>query len=143
MDEKKYAILGEIVTIRATIGLVTDAEKIRVLVNSINYDHVAVIKDQFESPAGYISWAKINEESLKRFLNNSLYPEYFYEWNEGDIVMITDIAAVHRYRFQTLSKLRDLVRTFNCYTYKKGDRAPRLRNIREEYCENEISGKHS
>jgi len=64
-----------------------------------------MFEDAFGHRLGYIAWANLNKEAYAGVRTSGTPPKYPYEWNEGRLVLITDVL----YRGQSLFSLRRLM----------------------------------
>lgn len=86
-------VVAELLSIRSSGGYATSSEAAETLLRSAKRGQTAVLKDDFERPAGYIAWARINKESYVNFINSGKFPKYHYEWAEGHIILLADVVA--------------------------------------------------
>lgn len=77
--------------LRSASSLNTTAEQLRWIKSSVQAKHYLIFKNQLELPVGYALWAKVNKETLARLSRTGLYPQFYYEWDEGHITLLLDI----------------------------------------------------
>ena len=108
-DPRINNCIVELLLMRARLGLVTPPDLTRFIVRSARYEHMHRITDRHERPAGYIIWACINKETYADFLQTGRMPKYQFEWNEGSIVLILDVAFNKDYSPYNLRQLLDSI----------------------------------
>ncbi|TAM63152.1 MAG: toxin-activating lysine-acyltransferase [Rhodanobacter sp.] len=81
------------------------SETLRRLKISVLQDKYAIYNDINGLPRGYAAWADVNTESLLRMCRVDDFPQYNYEWNEGNIKIIIDVLMHARPHGQKLSSL--------------------------------------
>ena len=69
------------------------------------YGSYHIIRDNVYHRIGYIAWASINKESYVSLRDRGLPPKYPGEWNEGRLILITDLV----YRGVSHFELRGLI----------------------------------
>ena len=101
--------LVEALQFRASLGLATPPDIFFRLLNSSLAEKLVVFKDQIKRPIGYLAWAGVNRESALRFLKSGQYPLYPYEWNDGGIALILDVAIQKRSNFDALNQMTEFI----------------------------------
>lgn len=81
-----------LIKLRADLNLNSSPDNIKSLLRSGEHGLFDIFKNHLERPVGYLTWANINKESFRRLLDFNENLRYAYEWNEGRIVLITDVA---------------------------------------------------
>ena len=51
------------------------------------------VTDEIGISIGFIVWADVNIETIKRLARTNVYPIYPHEWDEGDITLILDVGC--------------------------------------------------
>lgn len=77
--------------LRSSSSLDTSAEQLRWIKSSVEAKHYFVFKNNLGFPVGYALWAKVNKETLARLARTGVYPQFYYEWNEGHITLLLDV----------------------------------------------------
>lgn len=84
--------------LRSNTGATINTELLRQLKYSALAGTCKIFKDQFERRTGYIAWANINRESLQKIKRSGRFPSFSYEWDEGYITLVLDMAGSLRHR---------------------------------------------
>jgi hemolysin-activating ACP:hemolysin acyltransferase len=87
----KKANLYALLSIRDEFELDTPHHILRQLRNCAAHGNYALLEDGVGRTTGYIAWANVCKESWLQFVETGKVPLYPYEWNEGRLVLITDI----------------------------------------------------
>jgi hypothetical protein len=96
-------------TLVCTSGAVITPARFFQLRNSAHCGELKVLKDALGRPLGYIALAFISKYTARRVLQGANL-EYPYEWNEGGICMIVDVALVGPSAPEGLRMLKDRIR---------------------------------
>lgn len=113
---KDFSILCDI---RSTIALNTSPLQLYWFKLATKANTCQILWDEFERPIGYILWANICKESLLRIQRSGIYPQYPYEWSEGKITLILDIAINDVNRAAALHQIRTFMKKQKIVTYTK------------------------
>lgn len=108
--------------IRSQSNLSTSAELLRHLKFSAITNKDIIFKDSFGTPKGYMIWANVNKESLLKLKNSSFYPLYFYEWQEGPIVLILDIMILGGMTRKMRSRLIQFLSEKRIFAFNKNNK---------------------
>lgn len=114
------------------------AQTLRWLKNSSISECNTFIRNNIGQARGYIAWADISKETARRLLSAGAYPQYEYEWREGRILLILDIAFEPLVRAKAKSELRKLIKSRRVVIYYRNKRikiiSPRRRKPLIESC---------
>jgi len=123
MNENLPADFSTLCDLRSAVPAHLTSETLRFLKNSVMKEKYNVVRDINDRPIGYIAWASVNIETLQRLNRTGIFPQYFYEWDEGDITLILDILLILQQKEITMKTLiSDFVRQKNKIAYVKRDR---------------------
>lgn len=92
-------------------------QTLRWLKNSAISECNMFLRNSIGQARGYIAWADISKETARRLQSAGTYPQYVYEWREGKILLILDIAFDPSIRAQAVSTLRDLIKSRRLVVY--------------------------
>lgn len=76
-----------------------------------------------EKPIGFVSWAGVNKDSVVLFLNQKRLPTYFWEYDEGNIAFIQDIAFKDKWAYQARKKLIEFIKSKKAIFYVRKNKA--------------------
>lgn len=121
MIEQENALLVRILRMRAASNLDTSASLLRALAHSARLGNIAIIHDSMERPAGYIAWACLGKETIRRAAAKGellLYPE---DLNEGYFILVIDV-VIRRHASRSLKDaIRQIPARSRCISYfRKG-----------------------
>ena len=91
MNKKIPDDFSLICDLRSQTQLTTSAQQLRWIKSSSIANMVYIVKNSLGKPTGYIIWACISKETLARINRTGIFPQNYYEWNEGYITLILDI----------------------------------------------------
>jgi len=95
----------DLLDIRAQYSISTSAETLVMLRNSVKNNLYYIFKNEFSRPIGYLAWARINKESFLELSRSTKMPVYEYEWDEGNIIVLTDVLHKSQSAFQLRGEL--------------------------------------
>lgn len=119
LNPERSRVLVELLTVRGENGLSTSATQFANLVRSVHAGTSRLIKDEAGRAKGYITWASINKESATRLFRTGALPSHPFEWNEGNLILFTDIVFP---KFRRKLFLNLVTRTFpgrRLFIYRK------------------------
>ena len=90
--------LATLLEVRLAARLNTSAELLELLLRSSLHGVYHILWSDMQIPIGYITWANIDRYTLAQCEIQKKLPLYDYEWNDGNICLITDIVLVERFR---------------------------------------------
>jgi hemolysin-activating ACP:hemolysin acyltransferase len=70
---------------------------------------------------GYVCWANVSRATIRRVTKHSIFPKYFYEWTEGENILIID-ACINRNVFFYVRDRLKLARTLRLSVAYQGKR---------------------
>jgi hemolysin-activating ACP:hemolysin acyltransferase len=85
-------VLLEALELRARFRMETPPESLLYLTRSARKGMLRILRDKLRRPVGYVAWAEVNKESLRRMQRVGLDMLAHYEWDEGHLVVIVDAA---------------------------------------------------
>ena len=77
----------------------------------LHHQYLFLWRERDIQPYGYTSWAWVNTETLKRYINDERFILHPSEWNEGDNLIIVDFFCLDNASFclrRLLKKCREL-----------------------------------
>lgn len=84
--------LVELLALRAQYGFITSPACFINLRRSAGRNLTYIFRNELERPIGYIAWANINKESFVRLQKTGIMPTFPYEWDEGRLTLVVDMA---------------------------------------------------
>jgi|GEM_PF-563114 len=87
-----FSSLSEIIEVRCMCGLDTPAPLLAALRASALENRVTVFYSAVKTPIAYIAWANLDKDSFSMVSKTRRMPLYPYEWNEGKLMLIYDVA---------------------------------------------------
>lgn len=120
MDAKENSF-AQLLEVRLIAGLDTPIATLKWLKNSSQFNCFYFFTDIAGRNNGYISWANVNRETLLRLQRSGLFPVYFYEWDEGNIKLLLDIAFVDGWTSYNHSQLRQFLRSQKALAWYRHD----------------------
>jgi hemolysin-activating ACP:hemolysin acyltransferase len=94
-------------------------ENLFLLEVSVRTDNYHIFYDEVNNPVGYIVWANVNRESLYKIQRTGLYPKYPYEWHEGKITLILDVAINDTNKAEALRQIKVFMKKQKIVAYTK------------------------
>jgi hemolysin-activating ACP:hemolysin acyltransferase len=88
----KPNVLIEALELRARFKMETSPECLLYLTRSASKGMVRILRDPLRRAVGYVAWASVNKESLRRMQRVGLGMLAPYEWDEGRLIVIVDAA---------------------------------------------------
>lgn len=85
-------VLLEALELRVRFRMKTSPEALLYLARSARKGMLRILRDTLRRPIGYVAWAEVNKESLRRMQRVGLGMLAHYEWDEGRLVVIVDAA---------------------------------------------------
>lgn len=113
---KGFSILCDV---RSTIAINTSPMHLYWFKMAAKANTYQILWDEFERPIGYVLWANICKESLFRIQRTGIYPQHHYEWSEGKIKLILDIAINDLNRVDALHQIKSLMKKQKIVAYTK------------------------
>ena len=108
-----------LIKLRADLNLTSSPDNIKILLRSGENGLFTIFKNQLERPVGYLTWAGINKESFRRLLDFNENLKYPYEWNEGRIALITDVALAKSCRQVLRTHIRESLRNKRLVVFRR------------------------
>lgn len=108
---EQYIGLVDALECRTSIDATLDSKQLIRLRNSAYTDNLRVFSDQLKRPIGYVAWALIDKASARRLLRTGDLPFYLYEWSEGHICVIVDVALKPNPSREAQRQLRAFVKS--------------------------------
>lgn len=87
------------------------SQTLRWLKNSAKYECNIFLRNSIGQARGYIAWADVSKETARRLRASGIFPQYDYEWREGNILLILDVAFDPSIRADAKKVLRKLIRS--------------------------------
>lgn len=78
--------------------------------------------DKMSLPIGYVVWAEVCRENVERLLHTGILPYYPFEWNEGKICLVLDVAFVDGLTSWNRRALKQFLASKACIAFKKGSK---------------------
>lgn len=116
---------GKLIFIKCEAGGVVDRFSLQQLIRAVKSDNYFLIKNAHEEPIGYAIFARIGAENWRRIAANKTIVLQQYEWSEGSMHLIVDIAILPNWKAYGLSQLRAKARSLSQYAYLKNGRVKR------------------
>lgn len=82
-----------------------------------------IIRNEVGKAKGYVLWADVSKETARRFLSSNVYPNVFYEWDEGNVLLILDVVIQPSITVKTKSFLKGLILSRRAVIYRRSDKA--------------------
>lgn len=100
----------------------------RILWPAIQLEQILFWFNRKGAPTGYISWAYLSEEVVRKFHEEPAYKLHLSEWNEGDNLWIVDFVAPlgDAYKLASVARMGRLGR----YSRVRGVRQKRDKKLR-------------
>lgn len=102
--------LGKAIDIREILGSGLSYKDLVVLCRSARSGNIKILRSHLGLQIGYIAYAKINSESVRRVVSSGEMPKFFYEWNEGYFTYIVDVAYIPVWSRHAISQTRRFIR---------------------------------
>lgn len=101
---------------------VTTPEQLRWIKYSVQSGNYYIFRNKLEQPVGYAIWAKVCRETLARLVRTGVYPQYYYEWNEGRIPLLLDLFMIDRLTLLNRIQLNWVKRRHKALSYVRRGR---------------------
>ena len=101
---------ADLIEVRMRLCLDSPFSTLMNLKNSSLFQCYKIFKNDYERPSGYITWANVNKESFSRLSVCGGVPKYSYEWNEGNLVYLTEFLNSGRSNFSLRREFRLMFR---------------------------------
>ena len=112
-------ILIQAMDARYQCGLPTSAAQYFTIKNSVECGFSSILYDLLGKPMGYICWAKVSKETLHLTKRTGKLPRYPFEWNEGEITLITDVVIKKQWSKKAIRDLLTLRHEHSNITYHR------------------------
>jgi len=119
MDQEFAENFAQLCNVRSTTNEATTPQTFTCLKIASKANTYKVFHDQFEQPIGYIIWANINKESLARIERSGVYPQYPFEWSEGNITLLIDIVINNVNKKNAKQQLKQFIKAQRILAYTK------------------------
>lgn len=100
--------LSALLEVRGELQLDTPHVTLRNLRNCARHGTFEVLNDELGRANGYVAWADINKESWRSLCERGQPPSHVFEWNEGRLLLLLDIAVGRNHRHQLRASLERL-----------------------------------
>ena len=111
MKKQVPKAFAELANLRLKAGLDTPVQILQWLRHSAEYNAVYYFKNLAGRVNGYAIWAKVCRETLFRQKRTGQFPRYFYEWNEGQIVLLLDVVFIDGWNCHNSNQLRHFIKS--------------------------------
>src|SRR5690606_12868109 len=98
-------------------GLPINERNIESLKYSVATNNFLLFRSYFKDLIGYLIWANVDEDFVRFARISKTTPLYDYEYNDGDITYIIDLAVDPDYKLDALNMLYKNLRNFDKYFY--------------------------
>jgi hypothetical protein len=112
----------EAMNLRAALGLNTSPEDTFKLNCSISRNCYEDLKNPWGDYIGYIAWARINKETFLSVVRHGYRLSYPYEWEEGYITHVIDVAVNPRWKHYAFRQIRNFIKERKLVFYEKKGR---------------------
>lgn len=102
------ANLRTLVEMRCNLQLDTPLATMQNLRNCARFSTFEVLHDDMGRTAGYLAWADINKESWRALCERAQPPRHVFEWKEGRLLLLLDVALAPGNRHQLRASLERL-----------------------------------
>lgn len=97
-DDKNFPpVFSRVIDIRISSALNTPAHLLAALKNSAMSGQIEVFNSTANNPIAYVAWANVNKESFLMMSKTKQMPPFFYEWNEGKLMVIYDVVFLPKW----------------------------------------------
>ncbi|MRV74359.1 hypothetical protein GJ700_21870 [Duganella sp. FT92W] len=103
--------LHAILAVRCELQLDTPHATLQALRNCAQSGTFDVLHNELGRANGYVAWADINKESWRALCERGRLPSYAFEWNEGRLLLLLDIALARAQRHALRTSLERLFAT--------------------------------
>lgn len=97
MLEANNQLLIDAMNIRLSSGLNTTSSDYQKLYFSSSFGNIEILKGTAGQAVGYIAFANANKESVRKTLQFLEAPNYRFEYNEGNYLLLLDIVILKQY----------------------------------------------
>lgn len=100
--------LSALLAVRGELQLDTPHATLQALRNCAQFGTFEVLHNELGRNNGYVAWADINKESWRVLCQRGQPPSHMFEWNEGRLLLLLDIALARGQRHQLRASLERL-----------------------------------
>jgi hemolysin-activating ACP:hemolysin acyltransferase len=111
MEQQVSEVFAELAELRLKAGLDTPVQRLQWLRHSAHFNAVHWFSNLAGRVNGYAVWAKVNRETLRRQQRTGQFPRYFYEWNEGQIMLLLDVVFIDGWHRHNQNQLRRFIKS--------------------------------
>lgn len=92
-------LLLDAIDARVASGLSTPPQLLGCLKRSAMNQQIKIFRSPAKAPIGYVAWANVNKYSFLMMSKTKQMPPYLYEWSEGRLLVIYDIAFAPQWSY--------------------------------------------
>lgn len=122
MADPSIDLLVQVLELRAKLGYATPPDTFTLLQRSAQANAIHFFRNGFGRPIGYVAWANVSPESLRLIRRQGRLPAYGYEWDEGRLTLLVDVAIRNDDAPHLRAHLREALRGKRCLAFHRRDR---------------------
>ena len=126
----KDGLLLDVMQVRSMCNLVTTPKNFKIINNSLERGLCHVFQHKNAGAIGYVLWAKISVDTLRCMEISKKLPLYPYEWNEGELTLITDVVILKRWSKRVVLELLKLKSEHSSICYLRREQLKVVNNDR-------------
>lgn len=109
-------------SMRAHFGYSTSSDQMATLLTAGELGGLHIIEGIYDEPIGYVAFASVSRESLRRLYDYGLPPAYPYEWNQGRFCIVLDVFFSPRWKIDALRAFRSWLSSKRVVAFLRKDR---------------------
>lgn len=90
--------------------------------NSARSEMYEIFRDVSGKKIGYCVWASVVGDSIRLLIRDGVYPFYYHEWREGNIILILDVCFSSESRSECRRQLQLLASSWKLMFWKNNRR---------------------